>query len=516
MLGGGILAIFLLLAGIVGGVPARAEEIPAALVGRISAVDGAVATRQGDGAWSDSGVNDPVAAGLSVRTGPQARAMLRIGPDVVALAPGSEIDIARLDATGARIVLRQGRIGLRLPRLDQERAVEIDTAQGGVWPLTPGDYDIAAGRLAVIDGRARLVGTGIDTIVAAGSTNVLDGSNPAAGSPDSAAADAFAWWRLRPMDAAEPPALRYVSAEMTGYDALDDNGIWQSIPGFGAVWFPNALPEGWAPYRYGHWRWVAPRGWTWIDDMSWGFAPSHYGRWARIPGADDEEPERWGWVPGNRVQFPAYLPAAVAFLGTAGVGLSYPDAFAPAVAWFPLAPGEVYWPGYTDDIDTIRRLNAASVPDPAAIVPGVNGEPPAEIVNGDYLYRRFASVVPRSVFTAGRPVAAALLQLPERRLENAPLLAGSPEIAPAAPRPPVVVAVSHAAAAKLARAEQTLARILKPRATSAPARVAVLVRSAPARDHARVSHSRPGRLRVVASPAKSGHGRVHLAAAHRR
>src|SRR5207245_4336970 len=143
-------------------------------------------------------------------------------------------------------------------------------------------------------------------------------------------------------------------------------------------WFPNTVPDGWAPYRVGHWRWIAPWGWSWIDDMQWGFAPSHYGRWAVIAEADELDPSapgsaRWGWVPGMRVADPVYAPALVAFLGTAGVGLSYPDATGPAVAWFPLAPGDIYWPGYTSDSDAIARLNESAVPDVATIEPGVNG-----------------------------------------------------------------------------------------------------------------------------------------------
>ena len=45
---------------------------------------------------------------------------------------------------------------------------------------------------------------------------------------------------------------------------------------------PGLVPAGrprWVPYRHGHWA-MSPWGWTWIDDAPWGFAPSHYGRWA--------------------------------------------------------------------------------------------------------------------------------------------------------------------------------------------------------------------------------------------
>src|SRR6266540_4045215 len=89
---------------------------------------------------------------------------------------------------------------------------------------------------------------------------------------------------------------------------------------------PGPINRHCATSRYGRWRWIAPWGWSWIDDMRWGFAPSHYGRWASIPEADPldpsaQGPERWGWVPGRRIADPVYAPALVAFLGTARVGL---------------------------------------------------------------------------------------------------------------------------------------------------------------------------------------------------
>ena len=218
---------------------------------------------------------------------------------------------------------------------------------------------------------------------------------------------------------------------------------------------------------------MTPWGWTWIDDMPWGFATSHFGRWAN---------HRWlryrsralGMGAGAsalvaHVEEPAFMPAAVAFLGTAGVGLSYPDAFSPAVAWFPLAPGEVYWPSFTDDPKVIRRLNDGAVADPAAIGPARKDQPPADVVTGQYRNRRYASVVPRPVFIGGKPVAEALIELPPRRLENAPLLAGSPGIEP--PRieplgttPPVKAATQSAGrgvAANLAKARDMLAHIVK-------------------------------------------------------
>jgi hypothetical protein len=232
---------------------------------------------------------------------------------------------------------------------------------------------------------------------------------------------------------------------MTGSTELDAAGRWDNTAEYGAVWFPQELPNDWAPYRDGHWNWITPWGWTWIDDHSWGFAPFHYGRWAFVGG-------RWAWVPGTFVAHPVFAPAVVAFLGTVGVGLSVADSNVPAVGWFPLGPGETYWPAYTSDLNYVRRLNLGNIRDLETIRLQPDGEPPLEVFDEHFANRRFASVVPRPIFVNGGAVASTLLSLPEQRLENAPVLMGSPQIGPATHR---VVVAANPAPRSAARAEWT-------------------------------------------------------------
>src|SRR5262249_30326882 len=84
-------------------------------------------------------------------------------------------------------------------------------------------------------------------------------------------------------------SARYVSDDVIGYEDLDDNGSWRPVPTYGYVWVPRTVAVGWAPYRYGHWVWVEPWGWTWVDSAPWGFAPFHYGRWVYSPYG-------WAWA----------------------------------------------------------------------------------------------------------------------------------------------------------------------------------------------------------------------------
>jgi len=302
---------------------------------------------------------------------------------------------------------------------------------------------------------------------------------------------------------------------MTGWEALDTAGTWESAEGLGEVWVPKNVPDDWAPYRYGHWRWAAPWGWNWVDDMAWGFAQSHYGRWARIAGTNTGT-ERWAWVPGAEVAHPIYMPAAVNFIGSAGVGLSAPDPIGSVVAWFPLAPGEAYWPGYTSDLGLIRRINAGVVKDVAKIGPGVGSEPPGELITAHYQNRRFATVVPRAVFAGGRAVAPAQVSLPPERLGNAPLLLGSPQIMPPASKPVVIATAS---------AVHTLSRILTPQPSRVTARVRGVRYSGSTSAHAQTRSAFNARVAISASRAKahavaayarSPRGRTHVAAASSR
>ncbi len=416
---------------------------PSGRVGRISLVSGRVGFRgPGEAIWSDAEINDPIAGSVSMRTDPQARALIQIGPDTIALAESTEITVANLNDRMAEIAVSHGRIDLDIPQLGKGETVQIDLARGGVWLLRPGRYDINSGGgdqapwIAAFTGSAQFVGGGDDIAIKAGDRVLLTGSGAAAITTEPASADEFAvWCGARAVDESRLAAPYYVSPAMTGFAALDAAGSWKADRKYGEVWVPNALPADWAPYRYGHWRWMAPWGWSWIDDQPWGFAPSHYGRWAFLD-------QHWIWVAGAYTARPVYVPAVVAFLGTPGVGLSYADGSGPAVAWFPLAPGEVYWPGYTGDLDYIRGLNAGNIADLGIIRLRADGEPPAEIVNAHFANRQFASVVPRPVFVAGQAVSLALLQLPPERLENAPAIMGSPQIGPPAPPAAARVAVA--------------------------------------------------------------------------
>jgi hypothetical protein len=97
------------------------------------------------------------------------------------------------------------------------------------------------------------------------------------------------WSRERDRSEDTSVPARYVSPNVIGAQDLDAHGSWRVDASHGNVWVPNRVAVGWTPYRDGHWAWVAPWGWTWVDDAPWGFAVSHYGRWANLGGTNDEQ-----------------------------------------------------------------------------------------------------------------------------------------------------------------------------------------------------------------------------------
>jgi hypothetical protein len=484
--------------------PAAAEP-PSGRVARVSFVSGEVSVATSEG-WINAVVNRPLAAGSTVRTGAQAQAEIDLGTATIDLSRDTELTMVALNDSAFEVTLLEGRIGLAWRQLDSDEQVEIKVSGQDVQLLQPGRYDLdaAARRIAVFAGQASLVGSGSNSEVAAGEEALLAGSGQTPVTIAPAARDEFVeWCQSRASDAAGLTAVYYVSPYMTGFAELDAAGNWESTNEYGTVWVPHELPADWAPYRNGHWSWIMPWGWTWIDDQPWGFAPFHYGRWTLVGG-------HWAWAPGSFVAHPMFAPAVVAFLGTPNVGLSVADSSVPAVAWFPLAPGEPYWPAYTADLDYVRRLNLGNVRDLEAIRLGADGEPPLEVFDQHFANRRFAGVVPRPVFVSGGAVAPEQLTLPEQRLENAPVLMGSPQIAPATHQVTVVANASRQGGARAAWTNHIAALV----ARSARRLGALKAAFAPLHDHGAVAGPRGAHLHATAYAGPPVRHTILLKVAH--
>ena len=418
------LAAVVLALSLFAGVDARAEEVdPPGVAGRIAHVEGAVALQTGEPPqWSPAPLNYPVTSGMALWTPPQARAELELPGATVRLDGETELAIVTLNDSETRLRLVQGNMNLVVHSVDNGPLL-VETPKGVVEVVRAGVYRVTAGadmvQVAVLDGAARFDGerdfidlnTG-DAVEAIG--------EPAALNSMAARRTPFDDWALAREQPGQPSqTAQYVSPDVPGHRALDRAGTWAQEPQYGPVWYPQAVPVEWAPYRHGHWAWVAPWGWTWIDDQPWGFAPFHYGRWVQIG-------QRWAWRPDDRRARPVYAPALVVFIGNNfhlghGGGHAGNRHRVPAVGWVPLAPREAYRPPYRSSAHYVRRVNHVTVNNIAINNIEVN-RPAREFRNF-----RAATVVPASAMRNAMAVAPearrvhgdAIGALNEARADNA-------------------------------------------------------------------------------------------------
>ncbi len=310
---------------------------------------------QGDDEWVELPQNRPLTGGDRLWTDRGARAELQLGTATVHVDNESHLGLSDVDERSAQLILQQGSINARVRDVATGENFEVGTPNLAFRALQPGDYRIDVDpqtgetRVTVQSGVAQLFGEGgTQTIqVGAGQQLSFAGRFLAQVQHPGYAIDDFSLWaaeRNRLED--QSVAARHVPRSVVGYSELDSHGQWAQDPTYGEVWYPQVPVADWAPYRYGHWEWIAPWGWTWIDDAAWGFAPSHYGRWTQIG-------DRWAWVPGRMAVRPVYSPALVEFLGDSGYG----DAGSPEVGWYPLAPGEAWYPVYGASVAYLGFVN---------------------------------------------------------------------------------------------------------------------------------------------------------------
>jgi hypothetical protein len=475
---------------------------PPARVGRISYLEGTVSYHAADqGDWSPATLNYPVIAGQSYWTEPRSLLELQVGPAEFRLDEGTALDVLLLDDSGSRLRLDQGVINIHL-RSAGQGWVQVVTPAGYIDLVEPGSYDIDVGhptadhspepeRVTVLEGRAGVNAARGRLEVRAGESAVIAGDPPSF-TMEAARPTAFDDWALqRERREVVRESERYLSPDMTGYQDIDDYGEWHRDPAYGAVWFPANVQPGWEPYRFGHWAFVPPWGWTWIDDAPWGFAPFHYGRWVDIEG-------RWGWWPGTVVARPVYAPALVAFIGGAGFGVAVAGAALPAVAWVPLAPYEVYRPYYRASPVYVRNVNVTTVH--ATVINNITTINNVNTVNvtrvSEYRNQRAATVVPAAAFTHAAPVHQATVALPHDQLAQAQV---TPTLAHLQPSAASRAGVATPAAARIVPQANAPATIAP---ATPPARAAALEREEPAPPKAPGPAFTPRERREAAPPGQ--------------
>jgi len=421
---------------------------PPARVGRLTALQGTVSFEPAsDTEWGAAEPNRPVTTGDRVWSDTAGRAEIEMGTAAVRVWRETELDVTRLDDNSLQLRIPQGTVAVRLSTFTDGETAEIDAPNAAVTLNATGEYrvdvspDGATTTVTVRSGSAEVTSAGSSFSLTAHQLATVQGdSAPTYNVAEEAPSDDFDQWVSSRDEVADQAPRRYVPSDMPGVEDLDDNGSWDNDADYGPVWYPTTVEVGWAPYHTGHWAWIGPWGWTWVDAAPWGWAPFHYGRWAYVH-------DRWGWCPGRVIASAVYAPGLVVFAGGAGWGAA--AAFGPGggVGWFPLGPEEVYRPAYHVSDAYIRRVNVTNVTNITNIT---------NVTNVTYRNRDVPNAfvaVPRSSFVSAAPVARAAVRLPPDQIRSATLVGAAPQVVPTRES-----LVAHPGAGPLSRPPEEVAR----------------------------------------------------------
>jgi hypothetical protein len=408
---------------------------PPGRVARLSYANGSVSMQPaGVDDWADATVNRPLTTGDKLWTDRNSRAELDIGSAAIRLGSTTGFSFLNLDDRTAQMNITAGTAIVHVRNLGENQAFEIDTPNVAVALESPGDYRVEvndAGDSTVVkvsNGEAQVSAAGqtvplhTQQAFAFTGTDQVNANATSVGAPD--ALDSWSLERDHRSEQAREQTSQYVAPDVAGADDLADYGTWQSTPDYGDVWTPTTVVAGWSPYHYGRWVWVAPWGWTWVDDAPWGFVPFHYGRWAYFG-------TRWCWVPGPRYVRPVYAPAMVAWVGSPGANASILVGGGAGVGWFPLGPREVYVPGYRVSRNYVRNVNISNT----TIVSNtyITNVYENRVTNISYANRNRPGAVvavSQDVFRSARPISGHTMRIPENQLTRFNAHGVGPAIAP--------------------------------------------------------------------------------------
>ena len=425
------------------------EDDPPSRVARLSVTRGEVSFNPaGTDDWVAAVVNRPVTTGDKLWTDKGARAELHMGSAAIRLSSNTGFSFLNLTDNVAQLRVTEGTVYIRVRHLDDDETFEVDTPNLAFSVLRPGRYRLSVNEegdstiVEVKDGQGEVTGGGSAYNVHPGEVGTFSGTDQLSADVQSYGEDEDDfdhWCNDRDRREDHSASARYVSSDVIGYEDLDDYGGWRPVPEYGTVWFPHVTVVGWAPYRYGHWVWISPWGWTWVDDAPWGFAPFHYGRWVVVGGV-------WGWVPcpprpvvAVAYVRPVYAPALVAWVGGAhwGVGVAV-GGVAAGVAWFPLGPRDVYCPSYHVSQTYVTNVNVTNTTiinrtQVTNVYNNVYVNKTVNVTNVTYQNQTVAGAVTATShenFTSARPVGQNMMHIDAKEVASAPVAPLTPTVAP--------------------------------------------------------------------------------------
>ena len=435
-------------------IPQRAaadDDDPPGRVARLGYVRGNVSFEPaGTDDWVSAVINRPLTTGDKLWNDADSFSELHLGSASIRLGSNTGFSFLNLTDNMTQVQLTEGTLNIRVRRLDEDETFEVDTPNLAFTLLRPGNYKVnvnEAGDATVVvvrDGQGEVTGGGSAYTIHPREVGAFNGTDQIGAdieSWDNSSDDFDEWCFERDRRIDHSVSARYVSNDVIGYEDLDEYGGWRPTAEYGTVWFPHVTVVGWAPYHYGHWAYIAPWGYTWVDDAPWGFAPFHYGRWVVVGGV-------WGWVPapprpvvvGVAYVRPVYAPALVAWVGgphfAVGIGVGGGFASGVSVGWFPLGPREVYVPSYHVSRNYVNNVNVTNTTVNTTVVNNYYNTTvinKTTVNNVTYVNQRVPGAVSATTpqaFTSAQSVSKNAVTVNAREVATARVVATTPTVAP--------------------------------------------------------------------------------------
>lgn len=409
---------------------AWASDDPPGRVARLQYMTGSVSVQpHGTDDWVAGALNRPLTDSDNVWTDKSSKAELNVGGGVFRMDSETSVTLTNVSDTIVQVELHQGSLNLRVRKLFSGETYEVDTPNLAFTVQKSGEYRFDVGPdgdatvVTVRKGEGDATGDGPAVRVSSGEVARFTGGTSLAHDISKAKTyDGFDdWCRVRMQREDSSVSARYVGAGVIGYEDLDDYGYWESAPTYGRIWRPRYVSAGWAPYRYGHWAYISPWGWTWVDDAPWGFAPFHYGRWVYYRNY-------WAWAPGPIYARPVYAPALVAWFGGPSWGVSIGFGYGGGYGWCPLGWGEPYYPWYGASRGYFRNVNVTNtrIVNITNVTNVYYKNPPNRFGHTNTQYANLKApngitAVPRRTLEGGMPVARTNVPVSVRQLNDAPM-----------------------------------------------------------------------------------------------
>jgi hypothetical protein len=240
------------------GAGAMAQAGPPARAAGLSHIEGSVAfAPAGATEWSDAPARRPVARGDRLWTDKGGRAEVQFGSAALHMNSETFVEVIALDRNVLQASLNEGTVNARVRQRDGGDILEIITPQLALRTAQPGDFrvdvDPSKGTTRVVarSGTAMLYGAGGGALpLHAGQQMAFTGRDLKPAGHAAPRDDGFDRWaadRNRAEDQAI--AARHAPQAVMGHQ---QPGTSRNMP-------------NWVPNQHGHWEWIVPWGWTWVQ-----------------------------------------------------------------------------------------------------------------------------------------------------------------------------------------------------------------------------------------------------------